>query len=325
MQDFNNKSYSTSSKVKFFLKEKIAYIVVIVGCILFVFQDAIIWGFNSVNFFVLIGSMVVTYVFNIIINFICAKIGRKKGKENELYKATMEYYANAKKEIENKRDYLSIYCDYKTLKEKKRIQKEILDDENLQLNKLDYYVQDRLTEEQWKTVQEARKVKVDRLQEKDLMSERGKSKKNKDSNYLGKSEFEFEKENQIVNGLSKLIVPIVLTYLSMEAFVLTNILSGAVKVTIILIGGIYTMLTNEDFVVNELRNRFINKADNLVEFKTLCENDESFKLLIKQKQIEDQKELEELMQLKNEEINILENEEIEEKEININKVFNDLL
>lgn len=325
MQDFNNKSYSTSSKVKFFLKEKIAYIVVIVGCILFVFQDAIIWGFNSVNFFVLIGSMVVTYVFNIIINFICAKIGRKKGKENELYKATMEYYANAKKEIENKRNYLSIYCDYKTLKEKKRIQKEILDDENLQLNKLDYYVQDRLTEEQWKTVQEARKVKVDRLQEKDLMSERGKSKKNKDSNYLGKSEFEFEKENQIVNGLSKLIVPIVLTYLSMEAFVLTNILSGAVKVTIILIGGIYTMLTNEDFVVNELRNRFINKADNLVEFKTLCENDESFKLLIKQKQIEDQKELEELMQLKNEEINILENEEIEEKEININKVFNDLL
>lgn len=325
MNDFNQKSYSTSSKIKFFIKEKMAHIIVIVGSIIFVFQDAIDWDFNDANIFVLLGSMIITYIFNLVMNFICAKIGRKKGKESELFKGTMSYYAQAKKDVEEKRNYLPVYCDYKTLKEKRRIQKEILDDENLQLNKLDLYVKEKLTEEQWNAVVKARKVKVDRLQEKDLMSERGNSKKTKDSNYLGKSEFEFEKEKQLTGALSKLIVPIVLTYLSMESFVLNNVLSGAVKVTIILIGCVFTMLSNEDFVNNELRNRFINKADNLVEFKTLCENDEYFKMLIKQKQIEDQKELEELMKIKNQEINILENEEIEkEKNININNVFNEL-
>lgn len=319
MEDFNNKSYSTSNKIKFFLKDKISYIIVVVGCLIFIFQDAIKWGFNDINIFVLLGSMAITYAFNITINFIFAKIGRKKGKDSDIFKSTMEYYANAKQGIEHIRNYLPLYCDYKTNQEKKRIQREILDDENLQLCKLDYYVQERLTEKQWECVLKARKVKVNRLQEKDLMSERGRSKKNKDSNYLGKSEFEFEKENQITNALTKLIIPIVLTYLSMEAFVLTNVLSGAVKVIIILMGGIFTMLANEDFAVNELRNRFINKADNLMEFKSLYDNDPVFKNLIKEKIIEDEKELAELKAIKENEILTEEQEEI--KEININKVF----
>ena len=156
MQDFNRKSYSTSSKIKFFIKEKMAIIIVIIGSIIFIFQDAIDWDFNDANIFVLLGSMIITYIFNLIMNLICARIGRKKAKESELFKGTMSYYAQAKKDVEDIRNYLPVYCDYKTLKEKRRIQKEILDDENLQLNKLDLYVEEKLTEEQWNAVVKAR-------------------------------------------------------------------------------------------------------------------------------------------------------------------------
>ena len=40
---------------------------------------------------------------------------------------------------------------------------------------------------------------------------------------------------------------------------------------VVLFSGLINYLSNEDFALNELRNRFINKADFLKEFKALCE------------------------------------------------------
>lgn len=316
----NLKSYSSYSKFKMFFKEKLSYIILIVGCLIFIFHDAIKWGFNDSNIFVLLGSIAVTYAFNLYVNFTCGKIGRKRGKSSPEWIATQQYYSKAKEDITEIRNYLPLYCDYKTNYEKRLIQKEILENESLSIAKLDYYTQDKLTVDQWKAVVEARKVKVIRLQAKDLVSERGKSKKNKDGNYLGKSEYEFDKENKLINALTKLLIPIVLTYLTLESLVFANILSGVLKVIIILFGAIYNMFVNEEFTINELRNRFINKADCLIEFKSLYENDNSFKQKIELERIKDEKELEEMkrqydIERKEEE----EENKKEEKEIDVNQ------
>ena len=314
------KSYSSSNRLKLFFKEKISFIILIVGCLIFIFHDAIKWGFNNSNIFVLLGSIAVTYAFNLYVNFTCGKIGRKRGKSSPEWIATQQYYSQAKENVSNIRSYLPFYCDYKTNYEKKLIQREILENENLSLAKLDYYTKEKLTDDQWKAVQEARKVKVIRLQAKDLVSERGKSKKNKDGNYLGKSEYEFDKENRITNALTKLLIPIVLTYLTLEGLVFANILSGVIKVVIILFGAIYNLFVNEEFTVNELRNRFINKADCLIEFKSLYENDENFKQKIELERLKDDLELEEMKK----QFNIAEEQE-EIKETNINDVFDEAL
>lgn len=315
------KSYSSTSKVKLFFKEKLSYIILIVGCLIFIFHDAIKWGFNDSNIFVLLGSIAVTYAFNLYVNFTCGKIGRKRGKTSPEWIATQQYYSKAKEDITHIRSYLPFYCDYKTNYEKRLIQREILENENLSIAKIDYYTEDKLTVEQWKAVLEARKVKVIRLQAKDLVSERGKSKKNKDGNYLGKSEYEFDKENKLINALTKLLIPIVLTYLTLESLVFANILSGVLKVVIILFGAVYNMFINEEFTVNELRNRFINKADCLIEFKSLYENDNSFKQKIELERIKDEKELEEMKR----QYDIERKEEDIIEELNINKVFDEAI
>lgn len=315
------KSYSSSNKVKVFFKEKLSYIILIVGCLIFIFHDAIKWGFNDANIFVLLGSIAVTYAFNLYVNFTCGKIGRKRGKSSPEWIATQQYYSKAKEDITEIRSYLPFYCDYKTEYEKKIIQREILENENLSIAKLDYYTKEKLTDDQWKAVVNARKVKVIRLQAKDLVSERGKSKKNKDGNYLGKSEHEFDKENKLINALTKLLIPMVLTYLTLESLVFANILSGVLKVVIILFGAIYNLFINEEFTINELRNRFINKADCLIEFKSLYENDKTFKQKIELERIKDEQELEEMKRQFNLENDIVESEEELQEEVNINKVF----
>ena len=311
------KSYSSSSKVKAFFKEKLSVIILVVGCLIFIFHDAVEWDFNDANLFVLLGSIAVTYAFNLYVTFTCGKIGRKRGKNSPEWIATQQYYSKAKEDITEIRSYLPFYCDYKTEYEKKTIQKEILENENLSINKLDYYTKEKLTDDQWKAVVNARKVKVIRLQAKDLVSERGKSRKNKDGNYLGKSEHEFDKENQVIGALTKLLIPIVLTYLSLESLIFANIISGVIKVVIILFGAIYNMFINEEFTTNELRNRFINKADCLIEFKSLYENDKTFKQKIEFERIKDEQELEEMKRQFNIENDIVENEEEETKEDDI--------
>lgn len=276
-EEFNNtsintiKGVTTSSKFKSFVKDKMFAIVLSIGCFVFMFKDAIEWKVADENLGVLLTSMAITYFFTLYVILILGKMGIKSGKEKPIFIETMNYYSKAKTDIEPFRSYLKEYCILKTEEEKKLIQKEILDDENLEIEKLDLYKQEELTKQQWKAVQKARKLKVLRLQEKDLISERGKHFKSKYGTYLGKSEHDFMLSNNISNAFSKLIIPIVLTYLSIESIVLTDVLSGAIKVVVALFSGLFNFITNEDFVVNELRNRFINKADSLLEFKNLYE------------------------------------------------------
>ena len=75
----------------------------------------------------------------------------------------------------------------------------------------------------------------------------------------------------MTNSLSKFILPIAITLIGIESIVMENIVGGLIKVAVILFSGLINYLSNEDFALNELRNRFINKADFLKEFKALCE------------------------------------------------------
>lgn len=277
MDDFESKTSSigmikgesTSTKIKDFLKEKMFVLILSIGCLVFMFKDAIEWKIADEDIGILISSMLITYFFTLYVLLIMGKIGLQKGKNSNAFIQTMNYYAEAKNDIESIRSYLKQYCILKTNEEKKIIQKEILDDENLEYSKLDIYCKEDLTRKQWKLVKKARKVKVLRLQEKDLVSERGKHRKSKYGTYLGESESDFVKRNNTKNAFSKLLIPIVLTYVSIESIILTDVLSGAIKVVVILFSGVFNLMLNEDFAINELRNRFVNKADSLKEFKNL--------------------------------------------------------
>jgi hypothetical protein len=271
MSEESIKTYSSATRIKEFLKQKLPLIVLSIGCFAFVFKDVVNWKLNSDNIHTLIISMIITYFFTMYVVIIMGKMGIKAGKNNQIFLATLDYYTKAKKEIEPYRQYLGKFCKMKTQEEQLIMQKHILDEENLEVDKLYEYDLTKMTKRQIKCIQKAKKLKTIRLQERDLVSERGWSKKSQWGTYLGKSEREFVIANETSNSLSKFLLPIAITLLGIESIVMANIVGGLIKVAVVLFSGLINYLSNEDFALNELRNRFINKADFLKEFKALCE------------------------------------------------------
>lgn len=289
MNDENIKTYSSSARIKAFLKQRLPLIILSIGCFAFVFKDVINWKLNTDNVYTLIVSMIITYFFTMYVVIIMGKMGIKAGKNNDIFLATLDYYTNAKKDCEPYRQHLGKFCKMKTEEEQILMQKHILDEENLEIEKLYEYDLNKMTKRQRKIIAKAKKIKTIRLQERDLMSERGWSKKAQWGTYLGKSEREFVIANETTNSLSKFILPIAITLLGIESVVMSNILGGLIKVAVVLFSGLINYLSNEDFALNELRNRFINKADFLKEFKALCETgyfDEPVKLEIENEILE---------------------------------------
>lgn len=268
------KSRSTKERFAFFVRKNFLIIILAVGFIGFALRDVIKWGDNwdTFDFITFIIDYAIIYSFAIYSTIILGKMGIKDGKDSEEFKATLEYYGKAKEEAEPYRRYLQAFCDYKNDEEKKRIQTEILAEENLFLDKLFEYEQDKCTKEQWKAIKRAKKVNPVKLVDKDLISERGRSKKIIYSTYLGKKQSDFEKMNTISNALTKSIIPLALALVSVESILWQNLLVGTFKAILVLFMSLVNYFTNYEYTTNELRNRFINKADMLIEFKSLCIN-----------------------------------------------------
>lgn len=270
--NFNQiKSQSFKERFSDFLKQKLLLIILAIGCVIFTLKDAIQYGKTTDGIVVIGLNFIITYIFTLYTTTILGKMGMKTGLNSDKFISTMEYYSRAKQETEPIRSYLSKYCDYKNKLEVESVQSEILYQENLFLNKLQEYKKNDLNKKQWKAVKKALKVKVVKLCDKDLISERGKSLKTKYTTYLGKKQSSFETQNLLSNAVSKLILPFAISFLTVEAIIWSNLLSGAIKTLLIVLGGILNYFTNEEFAVNELRNRFINKADVLLDFKNLYE------------------------------------------------------
>ena len=191
MEDEIVKTYSTSTRIKSFFKQRLPLIILSIGCFIFVFKDVINWKLNTENIYELIISTIITYFFTMYVVVIMGKMGLKSGKSNEIFLSTLDYYSNAKKDIESYRQHLGKFCIMKTQEEQLLIQKNILDEENLLVEKLYDYNLKELNRKQRKCIKKAKKVKTIRLLERDLMSERGWSKKAQWGTYLGKSEKAF--------------------------------------------------------------------------------------------------------------------------------------
>ena len=268
------KSKSSKERFTFFIRKNFLVIILAIGFIVFAFRDVIKWGdnWNTFDIITFVIDYAIIYAFAIYSTIILGKMGIKDGKDSEEFKATLEYYGKAKEEAEPYRRHLQAFCDYKNEEEKKRIQTEILSEENLFLDKLFEYEQDKCTKEQWKAIKRAKKVNPVKLIDKDLISERGKSKKVIYSTYLGQKQSDFEKTNTITNIFSKAIIPLALALVSVESLLWQNLLVGIFKAILVLFMSLVNYFTNYEYTTNDLRNRFINKADMLIEFKNLCVN-----------------------------------------------------
>ena len=130
------KTQSLKDRFNGFIKQKLMIIILTLGCLIFVLKDAIKYEKSSEELIVLGLDFIITYAFTLYITTIMGKMGLKAGINSINYIQTMAYYSRAKEETESIRSFLPRYCEIKNEEEIKSIQREILYQENLFIDKL---------------------------------------------------------------------------------------------------------------------------------------------------------------------------------------------
>jgi hypothetical protein len=206
-------------------------------------------------------------------------MGKKSGKESQTFMNALKYLAEAKTNIKEIMYLLPRYARYKNEVALNDVRKLFIEEMGLlfTLYQKGYYerkeIYKSLSIEQKKALEDVKKIKITKLQPSDLLSEHSKSKsKHYDPLYLGKDERTDARQSSITMAITKSILPIITSYFAIQVVLGSSILWGAIQVAVIMLMGVTHYMEGEDYIVSELKNRQINKADLLIEFKNLYDN-----------------------------------------------------
>jgi hypothetical protein len=258
------------------VKKNLSWIILVIASILFIFKEGLEFSANKDNVITLIMSMLFTYLFAMYVSITLRQMGKKSGKESSIYNTAIKYLADAKQDIKNFIYLLPRFVKYKNETSLKDVQKLYIEENGLDwyLYEKNFYkektVYDDLEDIQKKALEYIKKIKITKLTVNSILSEHSKNKlKHVDPLYLGKDENTDHKSSMISMLVTKSVLPIITSYFAIQVVLGTSLLWGAIQVAVILLMGVTHFMEGEDYVVTELRNRQINKADLLIEFKNL--------------------------------------------------------
>lgn len=279
MEEQQKTFYDKKNAVITNFKQHVTSIVLIVAIIAFAFKDIFVMGSNKPDPLVLTISMGITYLFTVYVCLTMYKFGKKNGKENSSFKASVTRLSTNKKIIsEQGISYLlPAYCKLKTKQKLDEIKRNIIEMStlNYELYRKGYYKShdDDLTQEQKKAIMEADRLKITPLTSEELLSESSDLKNIKDPFKFGRKEKEFEKKTNLKLFISKAIIPLIFSPITVSIVFSTNILYSIFQTTIILLCSLSYMTTAEEYVLGELKGRYIVKADYLEDFLALYKSD----------------------------------------------------
>lgn len=261
------------------VKKRMSWIILIVASILFIFKEGLEFSASTDDVITIIMSMSFTYLFALYVSISLRQMGKKSGKESNTFMNALKYLAEAKTNIKEIMYLLPRYARYKNEVALNDVRKLFIEENGLlfSLYKKGYYerkeIYKSLSVEQKKALEDVKKIKITKLQPSDLLSEHSKSKlKHYDPLYLGKDERTDARQSSITMAITKSILPIITSYFAIQVVLGSSILWGAIQVAVIMLMGVTHYMEGEDYIVTELKNRQINKADLLIEFKNLYDN-----------------------------------------------------
>ena len=260
-------------------KKRISWIILIVASILFIFKEGLEFSASTDDVLTLIMSMAFTYLFALYVAISMRSMGKKAGKESKSFTGALKYLAEAKTNIKQIMYLLPRYVRHKNETSLEDVKKLFIEENGMlySLYLKGYYktkeVYRELSVEQKKALENVQKIKITKLQPSDLLSEHSKSKsKYYDPLYLGKDERTDSRQSGIQMAFTKAILPIITSYFAIQVVLGSSILWGAIQVSVIMLMGVSHYMEGEDYILNELKNRQINKADLLIEFRNLHDN-----------------------------------------------------
>ena len=261
------------------VKKRMSWIILIVASILFIFKEGLEFSASTDDVVTIIMSMSFTYLFALYVSISLRQMGKKSGKESQTFMNALKYLSEAKTNIKEIMYLLPRYARHKNETALFDVKRLFIEESGLlfTLYQKGYYerkeIYKSLSVEQKKALEDVKKIKITKLQPSDLLSEHSKSKsKHYDPLYLGKDERTDAKQSSITMAITKSILPIITSYFAIQVVLGSSILWGAIQVAVIMLMGVTHYMEGEDYIVTELKNRQINKADLLIEFKNLYDN-----------------------------------------------------
>jgi hypothetical protein len=261
-------------KVSEWLKKRFAWIVLVIASILFIFREGLELTASGEDVITLVMNMGLTYMFAFYISVSLRRLGKKSGKDSNIFLAALKYLAEAKNNIKDIMYLLPVFLQYKNKQALEDAKKNYLEAKGLvyALYKKNYYDNKKdLPDAQKQALARVEKIKITTLTSSDLLTEHSKT-KNFDTLYLGLDEKTDEKISNLQMLISKAVLPIITSYFAVQVVLGESLIWGAIQVSIILVIGVAHFMEGEDYVITELRNRQINKADLLIEFKNTYDN-----------------------------------------------------
>jgi hypothetical protein len=260
-------------------RKRMSWLILIVASILFIFKEGLEFSQSQDDVITLIMSMAFTYLFALYVAMSMRSMGKKSGKDSGSFNNALKYLSEAKQSIKDIMYLLPRYVRHKNETSLEDVKKLFIEENGLlySLYQKEYYnkkeVYEKLGDFQKKALKEISKIKITKLQPSDLLSEHSKSRSRYyDPLYLGKDERTDAQQSGFSMALSKAILPIITSYFAIQVVLGSSLLWGAIQVSVIMLMGVTHYMEGEDYVMNELKNRQINKADLLIEFKNLYDN-----------------------------------------------------
>jgi hypothetical protein len=267
------------NNVATWFKKNMSSIILVSSSFLFIFKEGLEFSASTDGLLTIIMSMSFTYLFALYMSISMRHMGKKSGKESPLYNSALKYLAEAKNNVKPIIYLLHRFIKYKNETTLQEVKKLYIEENGMswKLFNSGYYdkleIKDTLTKEQKDAINNLSTIKITKIQANEILSDHTKSKlKYYDPLYLGKDEKQDSKQATVQMVVTKALLPIITSYFAIEVLLGSSILWGAIQVAIILLMGITHYMEGEDYVLNELRNRQINKADLLIEFKSLYDN-----------------------------------------------------
>ena len=260
-------------------KKNLSWLILVVASILFVFKEGLEFSANQDDVITLVMSMLFTYLFALYVSISLRQMGKKSGKESATYNNAIKYLSEAKSSIKDIMYLLPRFVKYKNETSLEDVQKLFIEENgmNWALYEKGYYdeesIKENLEDRQVKALKNINKIRITKITVSSLLSEHSKSKlRHTDPLFLGRDENTDQTQSMLQMMLSKAILPIITSYFAIQVVLGTGLLWGAIQVAVILLMGTTHFMEGEDYIITELRNRQINKADLLNEFKNLFDN-----------------------------------------------------
>jgi len=230
----------------------------------FAFEGGLRYVFSDYKYYVLTAIVGVIAIFVSYINYVSSK---NSSKEADRFIGALKYYKDAKDKVRGNFHLIPLFCIDKNRETRDTVVRDIVEETGVfyeEYVKPDY---DKTGLEKWqlKILKKIRKIKLIRLKSPDLLQEKPIA-KGATIRLLPAGEKETEKAFLIKSSFQKIITIAMSGAVVAFGVVLGNWALGATYGVTVAMGGVTASIAGADYVFNTLRNRYIAKADYLIEF-----------------------------------------------------------